>query len=616
MKFRPRLRQNWIKALILSVFAVGLNLLKIDILFDFDLLLGSSLAILALLLLGNLGLVVGLSASLMAWKVCGNPWCAVSSMVELLWLWAYLKYFDGKEASRSDGRIVIADILFWSVIGVPAAFLFFGVFYNLDPAKVLLLVSRQALNGSISATLGFGLYLLIRMVRAPDDRSQAIPIHGLTFAVVMTSVMLTSLIIIPVASSQLAQASLLGKAEQLEMIAKQVATATTIEIPKIADSLRNSGILIEFERRYGSEQSQHFQSNPELFKTLSQTHAPDTNRAIQLQGLQLLTSKRPAPKMSRLINSYWKLDLAQVSTGENSLLETADGRPYVIVVEPAKALLQQLQAQSSRSIGMLSWSMIFAVLASEMLARLLAKQFNLDDLQISAQPELSANPYKSKLQKQNSSRLGQLKTGGIRELNQMINLLNERRSQINKLNADLQSTSLRLKSSRAEIDILTTIDPLTGCFNQHELYRRLDFELQRSNRDRSDLSCLCIEVDHLSQIRNSYGSKMADQVLMEVVAEIQARARTTDCLCRSGDTEFSLVLPMCSGKAAEGLAEEFHHAVETRVVKHEDQQISVTISIGISCLRRGNDDSESVIHRAQNALYRAKIEGRNRSVIA
>ena len=614
MKFRPKLRQNWIKALLLSLFAVGLNLLKIDLLFDFELLLGSSLAILALLLLGNLGLVVGLSASLMVWKICGNPWCGMSSMVELLWLWAYLNYFSHKEESRSDGRIIIADILFWIVIGIPAAFLFIGVFNNLDPAKVLLLVSRQALNGSISTTIGFSLYLLIRMARAPDDRSQAIPIHGLTFAVVMMSVMLPSLALASISSNQLVQASLLGKAEQLYMIAKEIATATIVGAPKIADSLRNRDGLVEFERSYGSERSQHFESNPELFKALSQTHAPDIDRALQLKGMQLLTSKHPAPNMNRRLNSYWRLDLAQASMGEDSLLDAADGRPDVIVVEPAKALLLQLQTQSSRTIGMLSWCMTLAILASEMLARLVAKQFNLDDLQISAQPESPTNPNKRKLQKQNLSPPWQLKVGKIRELNQMITLLNERQSQINRLKADLQSASLRLKSSRAEIDVLTTVDPLTGCFNQHELYRRLDFELQRSNRDRSDLSCLCIEVDHLSQIRNSYGATMADQVLIEVGAEIQARARTTDCLCRSGDTEFSLVLPMCSGKAAEGLAQEFHHAIKTRVVKHEDQQISVTISIGISCLRRGNDDSESLIHRAQNALYRAKIEGRNRSV--
>ena len=614
MKFRPKLRQAWIKALILSLFAVGLNLLKIDLLFDFRLLLGSSLAILALLLLGNLGLVVGLSASLMAWKICGNPWCGLSSMVELLWLWAYLNYFGNKEESRSDGRIIIAVILFWIVIGIPAAFLFFGVFNNLDPTKVLLLVSRQALNGSICTTLGFGLYLLIRMARVPDDRSQAIPIHGLTFAVVMASVMIPSLILVTLSSTKLVQARLLAKADQLEMFAKEVAIVPIDEVPKIVDSLRKSGSLVEFERSFGSERSQYFQSNPELLKTLSQTHAPDIDRALQLKGMELLTSKHPAPKMNRQMSSYWKLDLAQISMGEDSLLDAADGRPDVIVVEPAKALLQQLQAQSNRSIGMLSWSMIFAILASEMLARLMAKQLNLDDLQISAQPESTTNLDKRRLQQQSSSPPGQLKIGKIRELNQMINLLNERQSQINRLKADLQSASLRLKSSRAEIDVLTTVDPLTGCFNQHELYRRLDFELQRSNRDQSDLSCLCIEVDHLNQIRNSYGSTMADQVLIEVGAEIQARARTTDCLCRSGDTEFSLVLPMCSAKAAEGLAQEFHQAIKTRVVKHEDQQISVTISIGISCLRRGNDDSESLIHRAQNALYRAKIEGRNRSV--
>ena len=209
-----------------------------------------------------------------------------------------------------------------------------------------------------------------------------------------------------------------------------------------------------------------------------------------------------------------------------------------------------------------------------------------------------------------------LKTGFLLDLNRIVVALNERSGLVNQLRYDLHSTSQNLHTTRQEVDVLNTIDPLTGCCNIHELYRRLDSELQRSNRDKSELSCLCLEVDHYKQIRESYGSTIADHVLIDVVAEINSRVRTTDCLCRSGDSEFSLVLPMCSAEAASELAETFRRAIEGSVIRLENQEISVTISLGVSCLRRGNDDSESMIHRAENALYRAKVEGRNRCVAA
>ena len=616
MIFNAQLRRNGIQVLILSLFAVGLNLLRINIAFGFDLLLGSCFSVLALLLLGDMGLLVGVSASLVIWTIHANSWSALMAMGELLWLWAYLRYFGDQGDCRGNGRIIIVDILYWFVIGAPAAFLLLGVFSSLDPAKVLLLVTGQALNGSISTTFGFSLYLLIRIALARADRSNAISIHGLTFATVMLSTILPGLIVASMSAGQLMQVSLQGQMERLEVIARQVTVAQGVGVSMIADYFHDSGTLIEFERGDQSQLPQRFQSNPGLFKALSQAHSPENDAMPQVRGLKLLTAKSSATSPNRLIHGYWWFDLAKASMDDEGVPGMAFGRTEVIVVEPARAVVQQLQTHSSRIMAILAWILMIAVVVAEMLAQLLARQFNLSNLRLIAQAECLEVPDQTRLQKFGLSLLWPLKGGWLHDLNQILGLLNERNDQINSLRHELQSTALKLETSRAKIDVLNPIDTLTGCFNKHELYRRLDFELQRCNRDRSDLSCLCIEVDHFNQIRDSYGLTMADQVLIDIVSEFQARVRTTDCLCRSGAAEFSLVLPMCSAPAAAGLAEQFRRAVETRVVTLADQQISVTISIGLSCLRLGNDDSESLINRAQNALYRAKIEGRNRSVTA
>ncbi len=610
----PRRRQLWIRALILSVIAIVLNLFRLDIFFGFELLLGSSLGVLALLLLGDIGLVVGISASVISWKVWGYPWCALTVIIELLWLRSYLQLFGDTANNRVNGRIILADVLYWVIVGIPMVLLLFGLAINLDPGNMLLLAIKQSLNGVINTTIGFSLFLIFRIVRTLNDRSKAIPIHGLVTALIMISMIAPSLIILTMVSSQLVQAAEQGEMERLQMVAKGVATASEDELQKLADSLHDSGNMIEFERIKSTALPQRFQSSPGLFRTLSQRYKPNNDKIVNVRGLELLSTAQSSSQLNRLINSYWRLDLARASLGEDFYLGKADGNVNVIAIRPARELIQKLQLQSTRIISILAWSLLFAVIISEMLAQEVSKQFSLSYLRGAAEAEPEPGSERMGLQRSKSSRLKPLRPGFILDLNQIIALFNQRSDLINSLQDDLQHTRIRLKSSREEVDVLNTTDPLTGCFNRHELYRRLDFELQRSNRDHSDLSCVCFEVDHYNQIRESYGQSMVEKVLIDLVADIQARSRTTDCLCRSGESEFSLVLPMCTVESAELLAQKFLEAVETRVITLDDQQISVTISVGISCLRAGNDDSEALINRAENALYRAKVEGRNRIV--
>ncbi len=610
----PRQRQQWIWALILSVIAIGLNLMCLELFFGFELLLGSSLGVFSLLLLGDIGLLVGISASVITWKIWGYPWCALTVMIELLWLRSYLQVFGNTDNKRANGRIILADVLYWAIIGIPMVFILFGLAINLDPSHMLLMAIKQSLNGVINTTIGFSLFLIFRILWSSSDRSKAIPVHGMVMALMMVSMITPSLIILTIVSNQSMQVSEKGELERLQMIARVVATARDDQLQELADSLHDSGELIEFERNKISAMPQHFQSNPGLFKALSYSHKSNNDIAVKIRGLELLSTSQSLTQFSRLVNSYWKLDLAKVSTGQDSYLAKSNEPVSVIAIKPARELIQELQRQSIQNISILAWSLLFAVLISEMLAYELSKQFSLLHLRGAAKQEAEPVSAGKGLQVPKPSTLKPLRTGFIVDLNHVIVLLNQRSNLINGLHDDLRNARIRLKTSREEVNTLNTTDPLTGCFNRHELYRRLDFELQRSNRDRSELSCMCFEVDHCKQIRDSYGQSMVEKVLIDLVADMQARSRTTDCLCRSGDAEFSLILPMCSMESAELLAEKFLEAVERKVITNDDQQISVTISIGISCLRTGNDDSESLINRAEHALYRAKLEGRNRVV--
>ena len=428
----------------------------------------------------------------------------------------------------------------------------------------------------------------------------------------MLSVIVPSLTIASIATGQVVEASQQGQLQRLMLIARGVVIATPKEQAWIAESLHDSGSLIEFERIGRINRQASFQSNPGLLKALAQTHISKVDAFIQARGLKILVANHMSSLQRQLIDGYWKFELSNSSLGPESVLSATVGQDSVVVVEPARELIVQVQRKTTRIIGVLSWNLLFAALISEIIAQAIAVQFNFGDSEASEAGKVPANEQVDRLGRSLSSSLRQ---GFIFNLNHLVGLYDEKIRENADLRENLLSTMLKLKDAKQEIDGLSTVDPLTGCYNRHQLYRRLDFELQRSNRDRSELSCMCFEVDHYAQIRDHYGQVIAEQVLVELAADIQARSRATDCLCRSGEATFSLILPMCSGAAAEGLARSFRDEVQGRMLAVELQEISVTISIGISCLKAGDDDSESLINRTENALYRAKMEGRNRIVM-
>ena len=605
----------WIQALVLSLGAIGLNLLRIDVVFGFDLLLGSSLAVFALLQLGDIGLVVGISASLIAWKTWGQPWCGLTMLAELLWLRAYLRNFGSVKRNHTNGRIVLADIIFWIIIGTLVIFLIFGLTISLDPSSITLLAIKQALNGIINTTIGFSFFLAFSAWKTNSNPSRAVPIQGLTTAVIMLSVIASSLALATVSSNQLIQAGQQGELERLEMIARAVAATPANEMTRISESLHDSGSLIEFQQTTRSRKDQGFQSSPGLFEALAKNYQPFSAEKIKARGLELLTIKPSSkPTANQMLNGYWRTSLP-MSINMAEAKDIATNGTIAMVVEPARELIQQILQQTTRLNSMLAWCLLFAALSSEILARIVAKQFSLDDLGRSSGSEDKENDYKLAINGRDTVAQPALKETFISDINRFVTQINDQNKSIQQLQNELKNTSLKLRRSREEIDVLSTTDALTGCHNRNELYRRLDLELQRSNRGNSELSCVCFEVDHYGRIRDSYGQKMAEHVLVEIVNDIQDRARTTDCLCRSSEASFNLILPLCSINAAEVLAETFRLAIEGRVIELDGQQISVTLSIGVSSLRAGNDDSESLINRTENALYRAKAEGRNRIVL-
>ena len=160
---------------------------------------------------------------------------------------------------------------------------------------------------------------------------------------------------------------------------------------------------------------------------------------------------------------------------------------------------------------------------------------------------------------------------------------------------------------------LAITDPLTGVFNRRTFIELAERELARSRRDSTSLSLMILDLDHFKQVNDTYGHLVGDEVLVAFTGLIKERARRADLVVRYGGEEFCVLLPATSLPAAVALAERIRAAtVATALARHP---MKITVSVGVTAYSGGPRVAlETLLARADEALYRAKHEGRNRVV--
>lgn len=152
-------------------------------------------------------------------------------------------------------------------------------------------------------------------------------------------------------------------------------------------------------------------------------------------------------------------------------------------------------------------------------------------------------------------------------------------------------------------------DPLTAVMNRASLLDLLPREVNRAQRYDQDLSVIMIDIDHFKSINDSVGHLGGDEVLRQVAEAIKSSVRGSDLAFRFGGDEFVILLPNTLAKGAHTAAEHIVEAVEKSQV-HELYNIKPQLSMGIAEYRKGESHQE-LIRRADNALYKAKSNGRN-----
>jgi len=166
-----------------------------------------------------------------------------------------------------------------------------------------------------------------------------------------------------------------------------------------------------------------------------------------------------------------------------------------------------------------------------------------------------------------------------------------------------------------KIAYMATHDPMTGLPNRMKIIDRLEQELNRSRRYDKSLALLFIDLDGFKEINDTHGHQAGDFVLKEIARRLSAGIRATDAAGRLAGDEFLIILTDdCTKKNGYQLAENLRKLVSKEII-YENNHLNVTGSIGLVYFPEDGNSSEELVKTADIAMYRAKAEGKNKTVV-
>ncbi|MDD5175566.1 MAG: diguanylate cyclase [Sterolibacterium sp.] len=173
------------------------------------------------------------------------------------------------------------------------------------------------------------------------------------------------------------------------------------------------------------------------------------------------------------------------------------------------------------------------------------------------------------------------------------------------------------KRAEAELREMATTDFLTGLANRRHFIDKMIDELARLQRlDTPYAAVLMLDLDHFKHINDTHGHAVGDAMLRHFATLMRGELRRIDTVGRVGGEEFAIILPGASSDEAKIFAERLRQKVETTPLTQDGQVIPITVSIGIAVMKATDASADTPLTRADEALYRAKENGRNRVEIA
>lgn len=183
---------------------------------------------------------------------------------------------------------------------------------------------------------------------------------------------------------------------------------------------------------------------------------------------------------------------------------------------------------------------------------------------------------------------------------------------------ELRKRNQELEGLLHRVEMMAMTDELTGLFNRRRFVDVLKREWATAHRYKNPLTCLMVDVDHFKRVNDTHGHAFGDVVLRDLARSLSGNLREVDVPARYGGEEFSILLPHTPLSNARLVATRIIERVrQLRLDAPDGAVVPVTVSIGAASNEDGSiTTAEALVDRADQALYRAKIQGRNRLVVA
>jgi two-component system cell cycle response regulator len=168
---------------------------------------------------------------------------------------------------------------------------------------------------------------------------------------------------------------------------------------------------------------------------------------------------------------------------------------------------------------------------------------------------------------------------------------------------------------QASIEMAIT-DGLTGLYNRRYMETHLGTLVEQAAQRGKPLAALILDIDHFKSINDTHGHDGGDDVLREFALRVRKSIRNIDLACRYGGEEFVIIMPETDMSVAAVVAERLRRRIagEPFPIQQGAALLNVTLSIGLATLANPEDTAATILKRADQALYRAKRDGRNRVV--
>jgi diguanylate cyclase (GGDEF)-like protein len=172
----------------------------------------------------------------------------------------------------------------------------------------------------------------------------------------------------------------------------------------------------------------------------------------------------------------------------------------------------------------------------------------------------------------------------------------------------------RLDETQKRLKHIAVTDELTGIKNRRHIMEQMNKEYQRAVRTGGALSLILLDIDNFKIVNDTHGHAFGDKVLQAVAKEMEDGLRSYDLLGRIGGEEFLIASPGSTLDDAAGLAERIRLKIKGRKIPNRTEEITVTVSAGVTSFNERDGKAEAILKRADDALYLAKKQGRDRVV--